>query len=96
MTSIQQIDFALLLLYGGRRKESAIKIIDAFTENGQKITIEELQNIKYILEEKEYAIFDVATKIVDYSGLITDKGIEFVKRNYFSKLGTSILNLYEP
>lgn len=95
MTPRQQIDFSLLLLYSGRRKGTTIKMIGAFTENGQDLTIEELQNIKYILEENEYAIFTTEPKTVDFVGLITDKGIEFVKENSFAKPGTSVLQLFE-
>ena len=94
MTPRQQIDFALLLLYIGRQK-GTIKMMSAFTENGQELTIEELQDLKYILEHNGYAVFNTEPNTVDYVGLITDKGIEFVKENSFAKPGTSLLQLFE-
>ena len=94
MSPRQQIDFALLLLYSGRRQVTT-KMISAFKENGQELTTEELQDIKNILELNGYAIFHQEPNTVDYVGLITDKGIEFVKGNSFVKPGTSILQLFE-
>lgn len=93
MNELEKIDYTLLGLYYQTRDRGMLRIIQAFNENGQSLTIEELRVIKTILENRGFAVFQVEPQGVDYRSQITDNGIAFVESDSFSQPGTPILDL---
>lgn len=91
----EKIDFALLGLYKQTKDGTMLKIRQAFLNNGQELSLEELQTVKDRIKENELAVFQLEPQGKDYRGQIIQKGIEFVQNNSFSKPGTSILKLEE-
>lgn len=93
MNDLEKIDYTLLGLYSQTRNGGMLRIIQAFTENGQSLTIEELREIRTILEHRGFAVFQVEPQGVDFRSQITDNGVKFVESDSFSQPGTSILNI---
>ncbi len=93
MTFKEKIDYALLGLYKQTKDGTMLKIKQAFESNNQELSIDELRQIKDIIESKGFAVFQIEPKGLDFRGQITDKGITFVETDSFSNQGTSIINL---
>lgn len=93
MKDIEKLDYTLKALYISTKDGGMLKIIQSFAENGLSLTIEELRNIKSIIEAHGFAVFQVEPQGVDYRSQITDNGKNFVETNSFSQPGTSILDL---
>ena len=93
MTKDEKIDYTLLALYKSTKDGGMLSIIEAFNENNQELELEELKEIKYKLEIKQFAVFQVEK--MDYRGQILDKGKEFVETTSFSDQNKSILELEE-
>ena len=93
MTIVEKIDYTLICLYKETKDGHMVRIKKAFAENEQDLTISELREIKKVIENYGYAVFQTEPRGEDYRGQITKKGILFVENDSFSKQGTSILNL---
>lgn len=93
MNEIEKIDYTLKILYNSTKDGGMIKIIQAFKDNEHSLTIEELKDIKSLIELKGFAVFQIEPRGVDYRGQITDNGKNFVLINSFSEPGKSILDL---
>jgi hypothetical protein len=93
MTDNEKLDYTLKALYIATKNGKMLKIISAFESNGEKLTIEELRNIKVIIETLGYAVFQVEAGGIDYRAQIRQPGIVFVESNSFSQPGKSILNI---
>lgn len=92
MPEINKTDLVLKALYDQRAKNGMIPIISTFRANKQDLSVDELMSITVILQSTRFAVFQNSPK-GDKSGAITQKGIDFVLTNSFSKPGTSILKL---
>lgn len=89
MNREEKMDFALLGLYQMTKDGGMLNIKGAFIENEQDLNDAEL---KYIINmTKDLAVYQPIK--YGYKGQITQKGIEFVEQNSFSKPETSILEL---
>jgi len=93
MNEIEKLDFILLGLYKETKDGGMLSIIEVFRENNQELTIEELRELKIILELKKFAVFQVENRGMDYRVQILAAGIDFVETNSFSTPGISILSL---